>query len=134
MKAQTLRDIFFCYLDNTFKEKNSNRKFENLLKDYLEIYKEVSEIYECNEYYRVYKNQNNNLCRVVILTDSKHSGIDFITKEMKEFKDEILFSKNCILIQRKLNFENWNPIKSIFDWSEIKESIQEAEIKSNNVK
>lgn len=128
MKGSTLKDVFFSYMRERQEEKNHNRRFQNLLTDYLQIFKEISDLYESNEYYRVYLSPDNKYCRVAIITDSKHKGIDFITKQLNELPSDILFTKNCIIIQRELNFENWNPIKSIFDLSEIKFAIQQSEL------
>ena len=126
MTPKRLRNIFVEYLKELPEIKSF--KFKQIINDYLDVFSELFEIYDCKKHIRVFTDERIELCRIVLFVESKYEGVDFITKDIKIKPTEIYFSKNCIFIERQFNLENFNPIKSLFDLSEIKLAIQEAEL------
>lgn len=128
-----LRELFFKYIDkiHSIKTESSQKSFEYLIENYLTQFNQFFKIYnksdDLKEVY-VYRDKDYKNCRIILCAETKKNMVKYSVKQLKESKEPIFFTKNCIVIQKPINIFNFSIIQGIVDYGEITEAIFKAEI------
>lgn len=132
-----LRNLFYqhIYKVHDLKRKSEQKGFEYLINNYIEQFNHFFEIYNKSKNLKevyVYRDKDYKTCRIVLCPETDKNIIKYSIKKLKESKEPIIFTKNYIVIQKPINIFNFSIIQGIVDYSDIKEAIQEAELKRFN--
>ena len=119
---KTLKSEYLKYLNNC------KANLDQILIDYSKEISGFLKIYEENIATIIYVDRENLLVRFNFYLTKTNSKTVLKDGVLKELKEEIIFLKNNIIIQKKLTPKDVSIVSAIHDVSKLKEDIQKAEL------
>jgi hypothetical protein len=119
---KTLKSEYLKYLNNC------SENLDQILIDYAKEITGFLKIYEENIATIIYVDRENLLVRFNFYLTKTNSKTVLKDGVLKELKEEIIFLKNNIIIQKKLTPKDVSIVSAIHDVSKLKEDIQQAEL------